>query len=72
VSQVAGASFDTSYEIRASRAPDAEVYAVAETTQVVFDVVTQRPVRIAAEHRAVLEKYVAEPVRMKRRPKGHA
>lgn len=72
VSQLAGASFDTSYEIRASRAPDAEVYAVAETTQVVFDVVTQRPVRIAAEHRAVLEKYVAEPVRMKRRPKGHA
>lgn len=72
VSNLAGASFDTSYEVRDSREPDAEVYAVAETTQVVFDMVTQRPVRVAAEHRLVLEKHSAEPVRMKRRPKGHA
>lgn len=72
VSQLSGASFDTSYEVRASREPDAEVYAVAETTQVVFDMETQRPVRISAEHREVLARYVAEPVRMKRRPKGHS
>lgn len=72
VSQLAGASFDTSYEVRSTREPDAEVYAVAETTQVVFDLETQRPVRIAAEHRPLLEAYSGAPVRMKRRPKGHA
>ncbi|MFC6705959.1 acyl-CoA thioesterase [Flexivirga alba] len=72
VSHLAGASFDTSYEVRSSREPDAEIYAVGETTQVVFDLETQRPVRIAAEHRPLLEAHSGEPVRMKRRPKGHA
>jgi acyl-CoA thioester hydrolase len=72
VSQLAGASFDTSYEVRSSRERDAEVYAVAETTQVVFDMATQRPVRIAAEHRPLLEAHLGTPVQMKRRPKGHA
>lgn len=71
VSNMAGASFDTSYEVRAGRDPDSEVYAVAETTQVVFDMETQRPVRIAPEHREVLQRYAGEPVHMKRRPKGH-
>ncbi|RNI21341.1 acyl-CoA thioesterase [Flexivirga caeni] len=71
VSDLGAASFDTSYEVRASRDPDAEVYAVAETSQVVFDMATQRPIRLAPEHRAVLERYVAEPIRMRRRPKGH-
>ena len=72
VSQLAGASFDTSYEVRSSRESDAEVYAVGETTQVVFDLETQRPVRIAAEHRPLLEAHAGTPVQMKRRPKGHA
>lgn len=72
VSQRAGASFDTSYEVRSSRGPDAEVYAVAETTQVVFDLETQRPMRIAAEHRPLLDAYYGPPVQLKRRPKKHA
>lgn len=72
VSQLAGASFDTSYEVRSTRGDDAVVYAVGETTQVVFDMDTQRPVRVAPEHREILAAHAGPPVRMKRRPKGHA
>lgn len=72
VSQLAGASFDTSYEVRSTRGDDAVVYAVGETTQVVFDMDTQRPVRVAPEHQEILAAHAGPPVRMKRRPKGHA
>lgn len=72
VSQRAGASFDTSYEVRSSRAPDAEVYAVAETTQVLFDLQTQRPKRLAPEHRPLLDAYSGPPVQLKRRSKKRA
>lgn len=71
VSKISGASFDTSYEVRASREPDAEVYAVAETTQVVFDMATQRPQRLTDDARGVLDRYAAAPVQLKRRGPGH-
>lgn len=72
ISQLSGASFDTCYEVRSSRETDAEVYAVGETTQVVFDMETQRPVRIADEHRALLDAHSGPPVAMRRRSKGRA
>ncbi|AKU17397.1 acyl-CoA thioesterase [Luteipulveratus mongoliensis] len=71
VSKISGASFDIGYEVQASRDADAEVYAAAESTQVAFDMETQRPVRIAAHDRLLLEKVQGEPVSLKRRPVGH-
>lgn len=70
-SALGGASFDLCYQIRSSREPDAEVYAAAETTLVCFDLQTQRPTRIGAAARAVLEAHAGDPVELKRRPAGH-
>ncbi|KNX39220.1 acyl-CoA thioesterase [Luteipulveratus halotolerans] len=72
VSKLSGASFDISYEVKDSRADDAEVYAAAESTQVAFDMESQRPLRISDEDRALLHKYEAPPVDLRRRPSGHA
>ncbi len=69
VSHLSGGSFDTSYEVRSSRDADAEIFATAETTQVVFDMTTQRPVRIADAHRQLLEARSGPPVAMRRRRK---
>lgn len=67
VPRVAGASFDTGYELFDSTAPDAKLCARALTTQVVFDMETQRPVRIPEELREVLQSQAGPPVAMKRR-----
>lgn len=72
VTAIAGASFDTGYEVLSSRGSDAEVYARAETTQVRFDMEAQRPQRISFDDRKVLEAHVGSPVSMKRRLKGYA
>ncbi|MDE9366289.1 thioesterase family protein [Luteipulveratus sp. YIM 133132] len=72
VSKVSGASFDICYEVRDSRADDAQVYAAAETTQVCFDMEAQRPVRLTDQDRALLRKVEGAPVALRRRPVGHA
>lgn len=71
VSKISGASFDISYEVRDSRDDDSPVFAAAESTQVVFDMETQRPQRISAEDKAYLERVSGDPVELKRRPVGH-
>lgn len=70
VTRIAGASFDMGYEVRESPDGD-EVFATAETTQVAFDMDTQRPTRLSAFAREVLQQYAGPPVAMKRRPAGH-
>ncbi|MBC9957123.1 thioesterase family protein [Yimella sp. cx-51] len=67
VSRIAAASFDLAYEVLSSREEDATVYARSEGTLVTFDMEMQRPSRISAETKADLEKYLGEPVPMKRR-----
>jgi len=67
VSKVSGAAFDLSYEVMSSNQPDAEICCTAETTVVHFDMESQRPQRIGSEIKTVLEKYLAEPVTMRRR-----
>ncbi|NNG39439.1 acyl-CoA thioesterase [Flexivirga sp. ID2601S] len=71
VPAISGASFDLAYEVLSSREPDAELYAVAETTQVAFDMETQRPKRLSDADREVLERYAGESPHLKRRPKDH-
>lgn len=71
VTSIAGASFDTGYEVLSSRKEDAELYARGETTQVHFDMESQRPKRLSALDKEVLEAYAGPPVQLKRRPKGH-
>lgn len=71
VSKISGASFDVAYEVLSSRDDDAELYAAAESTLVVFDVKSQRPQRITPEHRARLEAVSGPPVALRRRPAGH-
>ncbi len=71
VTRIAGASFDLGYEVRESEG-GTEVFAAAETTQVAFDMQTQRPTRIGSDARAILERYAGAPVTLKRRPVGHA
>lgn len=66
-SRIAGASFDLSYEVLSSRDEDAVVYARSEGTLVTFDMESQRPQRISDEMRADLERYMGDPVPMKRR-----
>lgn len=71
VTRIAGASFDMGYEVRET--PEGtEVFAAAETTQVAFDMDTQRPTRLSAFAREVLEQYAGPPVQLKRRPAGHS
>lgn len=67
VSRVAGASFDTSYELYDSPEPDARLCARALTTQVAFDMTEQKPVRIPEDLRDILNSRSGEPVAMKRR-----
>lgn len=67
VARVAGASFDTGYELFDSAEPGAKLCARALTTQVAFDMESQRPVRIPAELREVLQSHAGPPVQMKRR-----
>lgn len=67
VARVAGASFDTGYELYDSAQPDATLCARALTTQVAFDMEAQTPVRIPAELRDVLAAHAGPPVPMKRR-----
>lgn len=67
VTRIAGASFDLGYEVLDSRDEDAEVYARGETTLVCFDMKEQRPQRVPDDYRLLLQKYVGEPVPMKRR-----
>jgi acyl-CoA thioester hydrolase len=71
VSKISGASFDISYEVLSSRDEDAELYAAAESTLVVFDMKTQRPQRISPDERARLEAVSGPPAELKRRPTGH-
>lgn len=67
VSRVAGASFDTSYELYDSPEPDARLCARALTTQVAFDMTDQKPVRIPDDLREILNSRSGAPVPMKRR-----
>ena len=67
VSRVAGASFDTSYELYDSPESDANLCARALTTQVAFDMTDQKPVRIPDDLREVLSAHSGPPVAMKRR-----
>lgn len=71
VTAIAGASFDLGYRVHASGDPDSPVVAAAETTLVVFDPETQRPVRVDEASREVLHRWRGEPVELKRRPAGH-
>lgn len=67
VARIAGASFDTGYELFDSADPDATLCARGLTTQVAFDMQTQSPVRIPSDLRAVLEDHQGPAVQMKRR-----
>ncbi|MBO1768053.1 thioesterase family protein [Allobranchiibius sp. GilTou38] len=70
VTRIAGASFDLGYEVRET--PDStEVFASAETTQVAFDMDTQRPTRLSESARTILQQYAGPPVALKRRPVDH-
>lgn len=71
VTKISGASFDIGYEVLESRAVDATVYAAAETTQVSFDMGTQRPRRLSEAARAHLQAVMGDPVVLKRRPAAH-
>lgn len=67
VTSIAGASFDLAYEVLSGREPDAELYARSESTLVTFDAETQRPQRISPAVKADLQRYLGDPVPMKRR-----
>lgn len=70
VTAIGGASFDLGYEVKASEADDAEVYAVAESTQVNFDLETQRPQRLDPQTREVLQSFSGPPAPLRRRASG--
>lgn len=64
-----GASLDVCYQVRDLPAADPEsvVHARAVTTLVLVDPATGSPTRIAAAERAVLERFLEEPVAIRRR-----
>lgn len=67
-SQIGGASYDLAYVVRLRGAQD--VYAVAETTMVSYDLATGRPRRLSQTEREVLTANYAEPVALRRRSTG--
>ena len=60
--KIGGAGFDLAYEVRDSLAPEAAVYARAETTLVLYDFATSTPRRMQPDLRAMLESHSGEPV----------
>lgn len=71
VSRIGGASYDLDYQVRDSADDDAQIFARAQSTQVRFDLETQRPSRFTPQEREVLEHWSAPPQALKRRPAGH-
>jgi acyl-CoA thioester hydrolase len=64
VTDVAGASFEMGYEVLDEGGGDepAVVYARAETTMVIYDMVKHRPRRLAPEERQRLDAWLDGPV----------
>jgi acyl-CoA thioester hydrolase len=64
VTDVAGASFEMGYEVLDEGGGDepAVVYARAETTMVIYDLVRHRPRRLAPEERQRLDAWLDGPV----------
>ena len=60
--KIGGAGFDLAYEVRDSLAPEAAVYARAETTLVLYDFATSTPRRMQPDLRAMLESHSGDPV----------
>lgn len=67
VSRVAGASFDLGYQVRDPEGVGTAVYALAESTLVMYDFATASPTRITDAQRAVLARHQGEPVALRRR-----
>ena len=66
---IGGAGFDVSYEVRDPVGVGEALYARAETTLVAYDFVGQRPRRLSADERASLRSREGErlPFRWRRR-----
>jgi acyl-CoA thioester hydrolase len=75
VTAIAGASFDMGYEVHDEAAEDGgrpRVYARAETTLVLYDLVNNRPRRMSEKERVTLQDWMDAPVAWrKRRASGH-
>ncbi|HET9657313.1 MAG TPA: acyl-CoA thioesterase [Kineosporiaceae bacterium] len=71
VTAVAGASFDMGYEVLDEAGDDGgrpRVYARAETTLVLYDLVHDRPRRLSEKERITLQDWQDDPVAWRRRP----
>ena len=70
VTAVAGASFDMGYEVRDETGSDGgrpRVYARAETTLVLYDLMGHRPRRISEKEREALRDWQGDPVAWRKR-----
>ncbi|MFP5347113.1 MAG: acyl-CoA thioesterase [Actinomycetes bacterium] len=65
VSSIGGASFDMQYEVLDDE-PDRVVYARAESTLVLYDLKAGRPRRFTDDERARMERWLDEPIQLRR------